>query len=136
MPTASEEQAQVANALYNLAQAMVQLQNRYDAAQRAKRRISVTLFVATLLFLSGAGYLVISPVAELIPLIAPPKLATTDPEAAEAKRISLLASLSEQERIKIQRFEEQISWVHDYLDVYEDFRPGPHHAAGNAINQR
>ena len=124
MPSSRDEQQQVADALNNLAAAVDHMQLRYDAAQRANRRMRVALFFATLIILGGAIYLTLSPLVDLLPRIAPQRMADVDPEAAEAERQRLIASLPAEERSRIERFEEQIKWVSDYMDVYTDFRPG------------
>ncbi len=124
MPTSRDEQQQVADALNNLAAVVDHMQLRYDAAQRANRRMRVALFFATLIILGGAIYLTLSPLVDLLPRIAPQRMADVDPEAAEAERQRLIASLPAEERSRIERFEEQIKWVSDYMDVYTDFRPG------------
>ncbi len=124
MPTPSDEKTQVADALSRLAAAMEHMQTRYEATQRANRRARVALSVATLIILGGAIHLALSPVADLLPLIAPQRMADVDPEAAEAERQRLIASLPAEERVRIERFEEQVNWVSEYMDVYTDFRPG------------
>ena len=124
MPTTSEEQAQIANALNNLAATMERLQDRYDAAQRANRRTRVALFIAVLIIVGGAGYWALTPVSRMISVLAPRTLAKLDPEAAEAERIRLKNLLPPEERANIEEFETQVKWVHDYLKVFADFDAG------------
>lgn len=124
MPTPTEEQAQIANALNNLATAMEQMQNRYDAAQRANRRVRVALFFATLIILGGVGYWALAPVVTLTSALAPRTLASLDSEAAEAERIRLKELLPPESRAQIEEFEAQVKWVYDYLEVFTDFDAG------------
>lgn len=124
MPTASEEQAQVANALNNLAQAMVQLQDRYEVAQRANRRMRVVLFFGTLIIIFGVGYWLFAPVVTMTSALAPRTVANLAPEALEAERERLMGMLGSEERAQIEEFEEQIIWVRDYLKVFGDFDAG------------
>jgi hypothetical protein len=124
MSTTSEEQAQIANALNNLAAAMERLQDRYDAAQRANRHARVALFFASLIILGGVGYWALTPVSRMISVLAPQTLARRDPEAAEAERIRLKELLAPEERAHIEEFEAQVKWVHDYLKVFTDFDAG------------
>jgi hypothetical protein len=124
MSTTSQEQAQIANALNNLAAAVERLQDQYDASQRANRRARVALFFAALVILGGAGYWVLTPVARMLSVIAPQTLAKRDPEAAEAERIRLIEQLPPQTRAQIEEFEVEVKWVHDYLNVFTDFDAG------------
>jgi len=124
MPTPTEEQAQIANALNNLATAMEQMQYRYDAAQRANRRVRVALFFATLIILGGVGYWALAPVVTLASSLAPRTVASLDSEAAEAERIRLKELLPPESRAQIEEFEAQVKWVYDYLEVFNDFDAG------------
>ncbi len=124
MPTTSEDQKQIADALTRLAVAMEQLQTHYDATQRANRRVRVALFVATLIILGGTVSLTISEADNLLARVLPPKLAFTDPEAAAAKRKQMLDALPAEERANIDQFEKRLDWVGRYLDVSPDFNAG------------
>jgi energy-converting hydrogenase Eha subunit F len=124
MPTTSEEQSQIADALLRVAAAIEQMQTRHDAAQRADRRVRVGFFIATLVILCGMAYLTLSPVDQLLTRVFPPKLASTDPEAAAVRRTEMLAALPDEERLKLQRFEQRLGWVTRYLDVSPEFNAG------------
>lgn len=124
MPTQSEEQSQIANALNNLAAAMEQMQFRYEAAQRANRRMRVALFFTTLIILGGVGYWVLSPVVTITSAFAPRTMASLDPKVLEEEQIRLKQQLSPEERDQIEEFEAQIKWVYDYLQVFSDFDAG------------
>ncbi len=124
MPTTSEEQSQIAEALLRVTAAMEQMQTRHEAARRADRRVRVGLFVATLVILCGMAYLTMSQVDQLLTRVLPPKLASTDPEAAAISRTQMLAALPDEERMKLQRFEQRLDWVSRYLDVSPDFNAG------------
>ena len=124
MPNSTEEQAQIASALDKLATAVEQMQYRYDAAQRANRRVGVALFLATVVILGGVGYSLMAPVATLASALAPRTLAVTDPEAAAAERMRLKEQLSPEARAEIEGFEAEVKWVNDYLKVFADFDAG------------
>lgn len=124
MATPTEEQAQIANALNNLATAMEQMQIRNDAAQRANRRLRVALFFTMLIFLGGAGYWALAPVVTLTSSLAPRSLASLEPEAAKAEQIRLKELLSPEDRAQVEEFEAQIKWVYDYMEVFADFDAG------------
>ena len=100
---------------------MEQMQYRYDAAQRANRRVRVAVFIATLIILVGVGYWVLAPVVTLTSALTPRTLTSLDPEVAEAERIRLKELLLPEERALIEDFETQIKWVYDYLEVFTDF---------------
>ena len=128
MPTSNQEPSQVAEALDRLSVAMEQLQVRYDASQRASRRIQVAL-VVVLIFLGWLAYHTLSPVAdivtqipEIIPRLKPPSSQVV--EAAAEERQRLMASLPPDRRAQIELFEQQQKWVSDYLAANPDFNTG------------
>jgi hypothetical protein len=124
MPTPSEEQSQIASALNNLAAGIEHIQVRYEAAQRANRRMRAALFLAMLIILGGAGYWVLAPVVTMTSALAPRTLANLDPNAIEAERQRLKGMLSNKDLAQIEEFEAQIIWVRDYLKVFGEFDAG------------
>jgi len=131
MSIPNEDTSQVADALNRLSAAMEQLAARYDATERANRRVRIVLIVA-LVFLGGAMYQAIVPIADqfsalpqtISQLLSGRKLATLDPEAAEAERQRLMDELLPEERDRIETFEHQQQWVSDYIAATEGFDPG------------
>lgn len=131
MPHSNNESAQIAEALNRLGIAMEQLQERYDAGQRAGRRVRIALIIA-LLLLGGAAYQLLSPVAEQLSTIphlitqAFPRLKqpAINTAAEEQKKQQLLEMLSSDERSRIMRFERQQKWLSQYLAVNPDYHPG------------
>jgi hypothetical protein len=125
MPTSNQDPSEVTEALNRLSAAMEGLQTRYDASERATRRMRIALVIVFLL-LGGAMYKAIQPIAEqmnALPQIlrqALPglKKVTLDPETAAAERQRLMESLAPEE------FEEKQKWVSDYIAASEDFDPG------------
>jgi hypothetical protein len=127
MPTSNQEPTQVVDVLNRLSLAMEQLQDRYDAAQRANRRARIAL-VVVLILLGGAVYHVFSPVAELaiqIPQLIPQlRKAALDHEDAAAERQRLLEMLPPDQQAEIKLLEEKERWLSSYLDAYPDFNAG------------
>ena len=131
MSNSNEDPSQVAEALHRLGAAVEQLQARYDAAERANRRVRIAMIVV-LLLLGGAIYRTMSPVADqfaelpqilsqALPVLRPAKL---DPETAAAERDRLMDALSPEQRAKIEIFERDQQWVSDYIAASERFDPG------------
>jgi len=124
MAETSEALSEVTNALHRLAAAMEQLPARYDAVQRANRRLWVALAISTLSLVGGAAYLALKPVAQLLHQAFPPKLAMVDPQRAAAERQRLLETLSDDERRTVASFERDIDWVRQYIGASPDFDAG------------
>ncbi len=131
MPASNNESSQVAEALDLLSTAMETLQVRYDAAERAHRQVRIVL-VVVLLFLAGATYKIISPLAEQLGTLpemishALPGLRTKplNDEEAVAERQRLMQSLSPEKRARIEAFEKDQRWVSNYIAATENFNPG------------
>ena len=131
MPASNNESSQVAEALDRLSTAMETLQVRYDAAERAHRQVRIVL-VVVLLFLAGATYKIISPLAEQLGTLpemishALPGLRTKplNDEEAVAERQRLMQSLSPEKRARIEAFEKDQRWVSNYIAATENFNPG------------
>jgi hypothetical protein len=131
MPTMNDDNAQVADALNRLSNAMEQLQARYDATERSNRRVRIAFIIVLVLF-GGAMYKAITPIGEqlgtlpaMISQIVPRlKTATLDPDEAAAERQRLMAELSPERRALVERFEENQKWVSDYIAASQDFDPG------------
>jgi SpoVK/Ycf46/Vps4 family AAA+-type ATPase len=123
MPASNGEHDQVAAALSRLAIVMEQLQQRYDAAERANRRIRIVLIVV-LILLGGVAYQALSPVAKLIGVVAQARPEPLDSATAAARREELLKMLPPDDRARIERFEEHQRWVSNYLAANPDFHPG------------
>ena len=131
MSDSNEDASQVAAALHRLSAAMEQLQARYDAAERANRRVRIAMLVV-LLLLGAALYRTLVPVADqfaklpqiisqALPVLRPAKL---DPEIAAAERQRLMEALSPEQRARIEIFERDQQWVSDYIAASEGFDPG------------
>jgi hypothetical protein len=129
MPTSNNESSQVAEALDRLSTAMETLQVRYDAAERAHRQVRIAL-VVVLLFLAGASYKVISPIAgqfgaltEMLSHALPGLKKPLDRKDAMAERKRLLQELSPEKRASIEAFQKHQQWIADYIAATEDFNP-------------
>ena len=131
MSIPNQEAAQVADALNRLSGAMEQFAARYDATERANRRVRVAV-ILVLIFLGGVMYKTLAPVAEqlgalpqivsqALPALRPVKL---DPEAAAAERRRLMEVLPPEQRARIEIFEREQQWVSDYIAATEGFDPG------------
>ena len=131
MPTMNDDNAQVADALNRLSNAMEQLQGRYDAIERSNRRMRIAFIIVLVLF-GGAMYKAITPIAEQLgafpqiisQLVPRLKSATIDPDEAAAERQRLMAALAPERRALVERFEENQKWVSDYIAASQDFDPG------------
>jgi prefoldin subunit 5 len=124
MAGTSEDLSEVTNALHRFAAAMEQLSARYDAVQRANRRLWVTLTILTLSLLGGAAYLALIPVTQLLHQALAPKLATLDPKRAAAERQRLLEILPDDERQRVALFKRHIDWIRQYINASPDFDAG------------
>jgi predicted PurR-regulated permease PerM len=124
MATETEEQAQIAHALNNLATAMEKMQIHYDVAQRANRRMRVALFFMTLIILGGGGYWALTPIVTMASALAPRTPTTLDPTALKVEQMRLKDQLSPENRAQIEEFEAQVKWVYEYLGVFKEFDPG------------
>ena len=124
MPESSQEAAQFSDALDRLSIAMEQLQTRYDDSQRANRRVRM-IVAAVLILLGAAAYHTFSPVMDLISQIPKPQpVVSRDIEGMHAQRQKVLAELSPEELEQVEHFEQQLTWVSDYLATYPGFNPG------------
>lgn len=131
MPTMTDDNARVADALNRFSNAMEQLQSRYDAIERSNRRMR-TAFIIVLVLFGSAMYKAISPIAEQLgafpqmvsQLVPRFRTATLDPYEAAAERQRLMEALSPERRALVQRFEENQKWVSDYIAASQDFDPG------------
>ena len=131
MSTTNNESTQVAEALDRLSAAMETLQSRYDATQRAHRQLRIALVVA-LIFLAGATYKALSPLAaqlgalpQIISQALPGSRKTTlNPDEAAAKRQRLMQALSPEKRAQIEAFEKDRQWISDYIAATRNFDPG------------
>ena len=131
MPASNNESSQVAEALDRLSTAMETLQVRYDAAERAHRQIRIAL-VVVLLFLAGATYKIVSPLAAQLGTLpemishAFPGLKTKplSHEEAVAERQRLMQALSPKKRAHIEAFEKERRWISHYIAATEDFNHG------------
>jgi D-alanyl-D-alanine dipeptidase len=131
MPDTNQESVQVAEALNRLSIAMEDLQTRYDASQRASRRIRIALMIV-LLLLGGAAYQLFSPVIETFGAVAQSisqvlsrfKPQPKNTAAAIKKKQQLLMQLTDDERARIEHFQKQEKWVAQYLAVNPNYHPG------------
>lgn len=131
MPVSNNESSQVAEALDRLSTAMETLQVRYDATERAHRKVRIAL-VVVLLFLAGATYNIISPLAaqfgtltEMVSHAFPGlKTKPLNHEEAVAERQRLIQVLSPEKRARIEAFEKERRWISNYIAATENFNPG------------
>ena len=124
MPTSDSEPDPVTEALSRLTIAMDRLQARFDASQRADRRIRVVLIVV-LIVLGAVTHQVLAPVADLLGKLVQSRPPAMDPAVASVQREKLLRMLPPDERARIERFEEQQRWVSSYLAANPEFHTGP-----------
>ncbi len=131
MQTSNEEAIQVADALNRLSAAMEQLQTRYDASERANRRLRVAIAVV-LIFLGAAAYKALAPIAHQLSTVPQTisnalsglRPAKVDPEVAAMGRQRLMERLSPEQRARVEEFEREQQWVSDYIAVTDSFDPG------------
>jgi hypothetical protein len=124
MADPTDDPAQMAAALAGLTAALQRFEARYEAARRAERRLRLGLFLSTLVILGGAVFVALAATTNFLAEIAPPRLARSDPAAAEARHQRLLASLPAEERVRLQEFEAEIRLVREYVEVSPDFDTG------------
>jgi hypothetical protein len=116
--------AQTAAAIAGLTAALQRFEARYEASRRAERRLRLGLFLSTLVILAGVLLLARTATNDFLLQIAPPRLAQSDPAAAEAQKARLLVSLPVEERARLQQFETEIRLLREYVDVSPDFNAG------------
>jgi hypothetical protein len=124
MADPTQDSAQTAAAIAGLTTALQRFEARYEAARRAERRLRIGLFLATLVILAGAVFVALGATTDFLAQIAPPRLAQSDPAAAEAQKQRLLVSLPAEERARLQQFEAEIRLLREYVDVSPDFNAG------------
>jgi len=110
MPTSDREPDHVTEALNRPKAALEQLQGRYEASQRAVRRIRIALIVV-LILLGGAAHQALSPAVKLLGKLAQSRPPALDPAVPAAQRDQLLRMLPPDERARIEWFEERQRWV-------------------------
>ena len=131
MPTSNQNPSEVAEALNRLSASMEHLQTRYEASERANRRVRIALIIVFLL-LGGVMYKAIQPIAqqmnalpEILRQALPGlKKVTLDPETAAAERQRLIELLPPENRKELEEFEQKQQWIADYIASSEDFNPG------------
>lgn len=124
MADTSADLSEVTNALNRLAVAMEQLPARYDAIQRANRRLRVAVVILMLSLFGGAVYVALIPGARLLGQVLQPKLAAVDPERAAAEKQRLLGMLSKEDQARVISFEQRMDWVGQYISASPDFNAG------------
>lgn len=124
MPNPNDEMSQTAAAIAGLTAALERMELRYEAARRAERRLRIGLFLVTLLVLAAAALFAFSSTRDLLNQIAPPRLAESDPAAAQERRERLLAALPPEELERVRRFETQVRLVREYMDASPEFDTG------------
>jgi hypothetical protein len=123
-PDQIDDPAQTAVAIAGLAAALQRFEARYEASRRAERRLRLGLFLATLVILGGVLLLARTATNDFLAQIVPPRLAQSDPAAAEAQKQRLLVSLPAEERARLQEFEAALRLLREYVDVSPDFNAG------------
>ena len=76
------------------------------------------------MILGGVVLLARTATNDFLAQIAPPRLAQSDPAAAEAQKQRLLVSLPAEERARLQEFEAALRLLREYVDVSPDFNAG------------
>lgn len=121
MPDPTDDREQTIAAIATLTDALQRLEAHYVATRRAERRLRLGLFLTALIGLGGAGYLALAATTDLLERIAPPRLAQSDPGAAQQRREHLLANLPIHERARLALFEQQVALMREYVQVSPDF---------------
>jgi len=124
-PTAdpSTDPARTAAAIAGLTAALQGFEARYQASRRAERRLRLGLFLTTLVILGGASLVALDATSDLLAQMTPPRVATSDPAAAAARRERLLVGLPAEERARLQAFEAEIELLREYMEVSPGFDP-------------
>lgn len=127
MSTSNQDPSEVVDALNRLSAAMEHLQTRYDASERANRRVRIVLIIIFVL-LGGMMYKAIHPISDqvsaLLQILPGLKKVPLDAETAAAERQQLMEELSPERRARVEKFEEHQQWVSDYIAASQDFHPG------------
>lgn len=106
--------------LARLATAVERLTNELELRERRHHR-AWSGMVAVLLL--GCGFLLGNQI--LSPAQAQPQPQAVSQDARAATREALLKQLKPEQRRDVERFEQEVSWVSDYLQLYGDqFNPG------------
>lgn len=123
-PDPIDDPAQTASAIAGLTAALQRFEACYETARRAERRLRLGLFLSTLVILGGAVVVTLATTTGFLAQLAPPRIAQSDPAAAQARHQRLLASLPAEEHARLQKFEAQIKLVREYVVVSPNFDTG------------
>jgi len=116
MQTTNEQFMQMNQTVRELAHTLARTEDRHERAMRRQRWLLlavVTLFAVMFYTGKGSG---LSAFAQ-----APVQ---PDPQSRTVSRDALIAQLPEKKRQKLEEFEQQVKWVHQYMQTWDEGRAG------------
>lgn len=127
MSDSSQQPSDVAEALHDLSKTIVSLQAGYAKIERTNRLLRLGLIGVLLLLVVGLYVGIqqaISPMSHVLAQIANRLNVSTDPEADELHRQQLIEGLTPEQRVHVERFEQQHKWIADYIQANPEFNAG------------
>lgn len=118
MQTSNEQFIQMSQTVRELAHALAQANTDHQRAMRRQR----WLVLGVALLCAFAVYLLKEPRASAFAQTTPPSMFQTaplDPQTREARRAALLAQLPEDQRNRLEAFEQQVKWVSQYMQTWD-----------------
>ena len=122
MQTSNEQLAEMQQAIGLLARTLAQTETRHQRAMRRQQwfLIAIAAILATTFYLGRGG----APTAFAqsgMPTAAKPQI---DPQAREAMRATLKAQLPEEQQRKLVEFEQQVQWISQYMQTWDEGQAG------------
>jgi lipopolysaccharide biosynthesis regulator YciM len=115
MQTTNKQFIEMNQAICELAQTLAQSEARHDRAMRRQRWLLLGLLtlLATLFCVSKqSGSIAFAQEA-------PPSTAQADPQTRTQTRKVLVAQLPEEARQRLETFEQEVNWVHQYMQTWD-----------------
>jgi hypothetical protein len=118
MQATNEQFNQMQQTVSQLARTLAQTEQRHEQALRRQRRFFLATIALVGLFLYGAKQPVSTAFAELPAQLAP-RAAPPDAGAGAAVREELVRQLPEENRQRLDKFEQEVKWVNQYMQTWD-----------------
>lgn len=123
MPTTNQQLDEMHQTVRQLVQTLAQTEARHERAMRRQR----WNFVVFVMLLGLAFYMTNDPGAALfaeVPAQSPPQAETLDPESRAKMREELIKVLPDEKRQRLDRFEQEVNWVSQYMQTWDQGMEG------------
>ena len=118
MQTANQQLNEMHQTVRQLVQTIAQTEARHERAMRRQR----WLFLLVAMLFSLAFYMTKEPGAAVFaqaPAQSPPQTVNGDPESRAAMREELINALPDEKRQRLDRFEQEVKWVSQYMQTWD-----------------